>query len=139
MSKTIQSANALLRYLFNGTISLLQPEINQDEFRIPFTNEYGSEIPDVSLGSTSQKCMIALCLGISLLSQGSEKFNIIRLDEIDGGLDTNNRMQFIQVLMSVIDLIHAEQCIMISHNIESETYGADIIHVSNTGLSFGTV
>ena len=139
MSKTMQSANALLRYLFNGTISLLQPEINQDEFRIPFTNEYGSEIPDVSLGSTSQKCMIALCLGISLLSQGSEKFNIIRLDEIDGGLDTNNRMQFIQVLMSVIDLIHAEQCIMISHNIESETYGADIIHVSNTGLSFGTV
>ena len=139
MNKTIQIANNLLGYLFNGTISLLQPEINQEEFRIPFTNEYGSEIPDVSLGSTSQKCMIALCLGISLLSQGSEKFNIIRLDEIDGGLDTNNRMQFIQVLMSIINLINAEQCIMISHNIESETYGADIIHVSNTGLTFSTV
>lgn len=138
MNQTIKIANELLGYLFGGTLSLYTPIVDQNNFRIPFTNGV-KEIPDISMGSTSQKCMIGMALGCALLSQGSAKYNILRLDEIDGGLDTNNRAQFGIMLLSVMDIMRFKQCIMISHNTEIETYNADVINLDVNGITFSTV
>ncbi len=136
MTQTIKIANELLGYLFNGQLTLMLPEVNSDEFYLPFTWLNRNKIQDVSLGSTSQKCMIGMILAFSLMSQGSVKYNIPRLDEVDSGLDTENRAQAVQMVMSLIGIMNVEQCLMISHNTEFEAYNADIIHVSPQGLQF---
>lgn len=136
MTQTIKIANELLAYLFNGQLTLLLPEVNSDEFYLPFSWITRNKIQDISLGSTSQKCMIGMVLAFALMSQGSVKYNIPRLDEVDSGLDTENRARAVQMVMSLIDIMNVEQCLMISHNTEFEAYNADIIHVSPQGLQF---
>jgi DNA repair exonuclease SbcCD ATPase subunit len=51
----------------------------------------------------------------------------LKLDEIDGPLDANNRIMFIDVLNNVMNMMNTEQCIMISHNSELQVDDADII------------
>ena len=55
------------------------------------------------------------------------KYNIIKLDEIDGPLDQNNRLFFSDVLNNIMDIMGTEQCIMISHNSELQVDNADVI------------
>ena len=57
----------------------------------------------------------------------STKYNIIKLDEIDGPLDYNNRVYFADVLNRIMSIMGTEQCIMISHNSELQLDNADII------------
>lgn len=137
MDKIFQICNQLLSYLFNGELQIMKPVITDNSFNIPFISREGIPIADVGMGSTSQKCMIAMIFSFAVLSQSSGQYNIPRLDEIDGGLDTNNRMKFAEVLMKLMDIMNVEQCIMISHNLEIDAYSADIINVSPNGLSFG--
>lgn len=138
--KTITIANDLLSFLFDGHLQLSKPIINQNEFRIPFINEHGNTIKDISVGSTSQKCMFGMAIGFALLHQGSKKYNILRLDEIDGGLDTTNRFQFIPALRYLMEVMEVEQCITISHNMmEAESTGTDIIQLSENGIYLNNV
>ena len=137
MNTTIRIANDLLKYLFGGRLSLCTPEIDNNTFKLPFLDN-GFMVPDVSLGSTSQKCMIGMALSVALLSQGSAIYNLLRLDEIDGGLDTPNRMQFAVLLIEVMNIMGIEQCIMCSHNTEIEAYNADVITFDDNGLTFST-
>lgn len=137
MNTTIRIANDLLKYLFGGRLSLCTPEIDNNTFKLPFLDN-GFMVPDVSLGSTSQKCMIGMALSVALLSQGSAIYNLLRLDEIDGGLDTPNRMQFAVLLIEVMNIMGIEQCIMCSHNTEIEAYNADVITFDDNGISFST-
>lgn len=138
MSKTVLIANDLLRLLFDGNLKILTPIIDESEFRIPFQNRNGI-VSDIGMGSTSQQCMFGMTLGFALLSQGSERYNIMRLDEVDGGLDDVNTMGFTtRVIPDTMNIMNIEQCIMISHKIETETYNADIIYVNKNGITFST-
>ena len=66
--------------------------------------------------------MISMILSFAILSNSSTDYNILKLDEIDGGLDTENRIQFIGLLKQLIVMVGCEQCFLISHNME---YDAD--------------
>lgn len=127
MGKTLNMANELLSLLFDGEFMLGQYVINTDEFRIPCI---GSGLPhdDISSMSTSQVCMISMILSYTLSRQSSAKYDILKLDEIDGGLDSINRAQFIQLL----DKISPEQTIMISHNSELDLSNTDLIILKDT-------
>ena len=126
MSKTLSMANEILSMLFSGEYRLLPYVINASEFRIPFMGN-GLEVDDISSGSTSQVCMMGMVMNLVLLYQASTKFNIVFLDEQDGGLDSHNRYQFIDVLYKMIDILNIDQLIMISHSIEMEMSNVDII------------
>lgn len=132
MNKIIELSNQMLIYLFEGEY-ILQPFIvTADEFRIPCKgNGYMND--DISSMSTAQICMISMIVSFSLLYQSSSKYNILHLDEIDGGLDTKNRLQFTYLLNQLMDLLECEQCIMVSHNNELNTEEADIILLKNPG------
>lgn len=136
MNRTIMVANDLLSSLFGGTLQLLKPNINSESFSLPFINEFGKEVSDVSLASTSQKCMFGMVIGFALLSQASDKYNIVRLDEIDGGLDFENARQFVGLLLHMLEFMSIDQCIMISHKLELDMFQCSVIHVSKEGLSF---
>ena len=132
VNKIIELSNQMLMYLFEGEYVLQPFIITADEFRIPCKgNGYLND--DISSMSTAQICMISMIVSFSLLYQSSSKYNILHLDEIDGGLDTKNRLQFTYLLNQLMDLLECEQCIMVSHNNELNTEEADIILLKNPG------
>lgn len=131
MNDIISISNNLLSMFFNGEYVLHPFVINEKEFRIPCLGK-GMMNDDISSMSTSQICMISMILSFALLRQTSDIFNIIKIDEIDGGLDTQNRLKFINVLNDLMEKLHYDQCIMISHNTELGMYNADIIVLKNT-------
>lgn len=126
MGKIIALANELLSLLFNGQFVIQPFVINESEFRIPCLGG-GYLNDDISSMSSSQICMISMILSFSLLHHSSTKYNIIKLDEIDGPLDYNNRLFFMDVLNNIMDIMNTEQCIMISHNSELQVDDSDVI------------
>ena len=126
MSKTWELSNQILGMLFGGEYQLLEFVINQNEFRIPFIGS-GLEVDDISSGSTSQICIMGMVINLVLFYQASTKFNIARLDEIDGGLDHRNRFEFVNALYRIISILNIEQLFIISHSIETDNSSVDII------------
>ena len=126
MGKVIQVANNLLSMFFNGQFTIMPFVINENEFRIPCAGD-GILNDDISSMSSAQIAMISMILSFSFLYSSSSKYNILKLDEIDGSLDANNRIMFIDVLNNVMNMMGTEQCIMISHNTELQVDDADII------------
>lgn len=129
MGKTLELANQLLGMIFQGQYQLLEYVITADEFRMPFVGS-GLVVDDITSGSTSQVCIMGMIINLSLLNQASTKYNITRLDEIDGGLDYNNRSVFMQILQRVIDILGIEQLFIISHNMEAYNGGTDCIQLA---------
>lgn len=128
MNKTISLANELLALLFDGEYVLGQFIINESEFRIPCIGS-GIANDDISSMSTSQICMISMILSFVMLQQSSSKYNILKLDEIDGGLDTANRLQFLNILERQMEILNTEQVFIISHNSEMDYSNCDIIQL----------
>lgn len=138
MDKTLSLANQLLGMLFNGDIELLPYVINENEFRIPTKSNITNLVTDdVSNCSTSEKSMIAMIMSFALAFHGSQTYNIVRLDEVDGGLDQANRAIFPIILNSIIQMLHIEQCFIISHSSEADMSDVDII--SLTPVSHETI
>ena len=136
MSDIIIDCNRMLSYMFGGAIQLAVPIINEKQFSIPFLGPGGMIVPDISNGSTAQKCMIGLVFSSVAMMKSSLKYNIPRYDELDSGLDQSNRITFIQVLNSVLDIMNSEQCIICSHNAEFDTQSTTRIICSSKGVRF---
>ena len=130
MNKILSTANQLLGLLFNGEYMLKQPIINQSEFRLPCIGDR-MECDDVSSMSTSQKCMIGMILSFSVLRHSNSRLNIASMDEIDGGLDHQNRLIFFPIVCQMIDILQLDQVFIISHNQEIDYSNCDVINLSN--------
>lgn len=117
MNNIIIKANELLSLIFNGQYVIQPFIINESEFRIPCLGS-GILNDDISSMSTSQICMISMIISFAMLANADTDYNILKLDEIDGGLDPDNRSQFIGLLNSLISIVNCEQCFLISHNME---------------------
>lgn len=130
MSKTLEIANQVLGMLFGGEYTLLDFVINQNEFRIPFIGS-GLTVDDISSGSTSQICIMGMAINLALFHQASTKFNIARLDEVDHGLDSRNKFEYINVLFKTQSILNIEQLFVISHAIEADTSMVDIIKLKS--------
>lgn len=131
MGKTISMANELLSLLFDGKFELLPYVINESEFRIPCVNKDSSVYhDDISSCSSAERAMISMMISFSLLHHSSTVYNILRLDEIDGALDQNNRSKFLVVLDKFMKELGVENCIMISHSSEMDMSNVDIIQLT---------
>lgn len=133
MNKTIELSNQLLSLLFDNKFKIGQFEINENEFRIPCMGS-GITNDDISSMSTSEKCMISMILSFVLLYQSSTRYNILKLDEIDGGLDTDNRLIFLLVLDKLLEILNVEQVFIISHNNELDLENCDIIQLKSNNF-----
>ena len=134
LGKIISLANELLANLFNGEYVIQPFIINESEFRIPcLGNGYLND--DISSMSSAQISMISMILSFALLHNSSTKYNIIKLDEIDGPLDENNRILFTEVLNRIMDIMNTEQCVLISHNSELNVDNSDVIVLKSEHLS----
>lgn len=134
MGKILNTANELLSLLFNGEYTIQPFIINESEFRIPCLGN-GILNEDISSMSSSQLTMISMIISFALLNASSTKYNVIKLDEIDGPLDENNRVMFIEVLNKIMDIMNVEQCVMVSHSTELQVENSDVILLKSTHLS----
>lgn len=135
MNSVIGISNQLLSMFFGGEYVLQPFVVNEKEFRMPVLGS-GILNDDISSMSTSQICMISMILSFSLLHQSSSVYNIIKIDELEGGLDTQNRLNFFSVLSSLMNNLNFEQCVMISHNAELNMNNMDVIILKNTDPDF---
>lgn len=131
MNSVIGVSNQLLSMFFGGEYVLQPFVINDKEFRMPVLGSYILN-DDISSMSTSQICMISMIISFALLHQSSSVYNIIKLDELEGGLDTRNRLSFFNVLSALMQQLCFDQCIMISHNTELNMGMMDIIVLKNS-------
>lgn len=140
MNKTLRMANEIISSFFDGELYLNQYIIDDNEFRIPcFDKKSGITNNDISKCSSSEKCMLGMIIGYSLLRQsGDSDYDILRLDEIDAGLDQANRLSFPIALQKMIDIFGISQCIIISHNAENELSNVDLIKLSQPSSMVST-
>lgn len=127
MNDILKETNDLLELLFYGSFKLQPFVINEVEFRIPCIDMEGNIRPDISLMSDSQVSMISMLISFSLLHKASKYYNIIKLDEVDSNLDVANRMQFSVLINDIMNMLHFNQCIIISHNNELDLSNVDMI------------
>lgn len=130
MNKTLDLSNQILSMLFNGQYRILDYIINENEFRIPFIGA-GMMVDDISSGSTSQKCIMGSIISMVSNSSASPIYNIALLDEVDGGLDQDNRMIFADTILKAADILNIDQLVSISHSIEASINNVDVILLSN--------
>lgn len=130
MDNTLAKVNQLLGMIFNGQYQILQYVINENEFRIPFIGN-GLTVDDISSGSTSQVCIMGMIINLVLFTSGSTKYNVVSMDEIDGGLDHENRYLFVNILQQICDILQIDQLFIISHSVESALQAVDVILLSD--------
>lgn len=130
MDKTLDTVNQLLGMIFHGQYQILQYIINENEFRIPFVGN-GLVVDDISNGSTSQVCIMGMIINLVLFTSGSNKYNIVSLDEIDGGLDHENRYLFVNILQQICEILSIDQLFIISHSVESALQSVDVVLLSD--------
>lgn len=123
-------ANQLLDVVYDGGLHLEDFEITADEFGIPYSTK-GTTVKDVIYASQGERSFISLALSFALTYKSISKYNIMLLDEIDATLDISNREKFLHVLEMQIDMIHAEQVFVISHNDMFNAYPVDIVDTRN--------
>ena len=136
LKKIQKMANDLLEIIYNGKIRLSKIEIDQDVFEIPYIVN-GTKIPDVKHGSQSEVDLMTIALSFALMHRLTGNYNIILLDEIDSGLDEDNRSLFLKMLNHQMLLLKAEQTFIISQNInQMANLPMDVIRLSDTGFNF---
>jgi len=138
MNNILNNANALLGTLFDGEFMLQPFVIDENEFKIPCI---GSGLPhdDVSSMSSAQRSMISTIIQASMLMASQSKYNILKLDEIDGALDSSNRSGFSNIIDRFMTMLNCEQIFIISHNSELDTSSMDIISLKGADNIYGNI
>ena len=127
MNSILNTTNTLLRLLFSGRFALQPFIINENEFNIPCADSEGRVREDISLMSDSQLSMISMLISFVLLRNSSNRYNIIKLDEVDDNLDSMNRIQFSILIEQIMNDLGFDQCLIISHNNELDLSNTDIV------------
>lgn len=127
MNSILNMTNDLLTLLFRGRFTLQPFIINENEFNIPCADSEGRVREDISLMSDSQLSMISMLISFVLLRNSSNKYNIIKLDEVDDNLDNMNRIQFSILIEQIMIDLGFDQCLIISHNNELDLSNTDIV------------
>lgn len=109
-------ANRLLKMIYDDDLKLADFNITQDAFEVPYSKN-GMKIQDVRYASQSEVALITMALSFALANQASGKYNILLLDEIDAGLDEQNRSAFMSMLNMQMQALKAEQVFIISQNL----------------------
>ena len=116
LTKIQKVANELLSLIYGDEFMLAAFNVTPDTFEVPYVKN-GRTIPDIKYASQSEVALSTMALSFALASNASTKYNILLADEIDSGLDTENRNGFLQMLYMQMDMLHAEQVFIISQNL----------------------
>lgn len=131
-TKTI--ANKLLDLAFNGSFTIEDFELTDKDFFIRARKESGEPLTDISIASQGETSLASLTISLALIQQSLRKYNILLLDEIDAELDASNRRAFIDLLEKQFDSLGIEQCFLITHNKEFDSYPVDLVLMKDNNV-----
>ena len=120
------TVNDLISDVFGDSIEILDFDISETDFKIPYAIN-GSSVKDISSASQGQRSIISLALSFALVRQAMHDYNIMLLDEMDGPLYSADRDKFISILFKQIQAIRAEQIFLISHNNTFDGHNVNVI------------
>ena len=119
--------NQLLENVYNRELKIIKFDIQPDSFNIPYKRK-DTVVPDAMYASYGERACISLALSFALSYKSMCDYNIMLLDEIDGALDSDTRMNFVQILECLIDMVKMEQVFIISHNNVFDSYPLDTLY-----------
>ena len=130
-------ANDLLDIIYNGSFRLSDFNVTPDSFEVPYIKN-NTKLADIRYASQSEVAMATMALSFALSNRASNRYNIMLLDEVDGGLDEINRVYFIKMLDAQMDIINSEQVFVISQHIEEmSSIPMDVIQMSDDIVTDG--
>lgn len=115
LGKIKKLTNNLLSLIYDDDFQLTKFNVNADTFEIPYVKN-GIRVSDIKYASQSEVALATMALSFALASRAANQYNILLLDEIDAGLDANNRSSFLKMLSKQMSELNAEQVFIISHN-----------------------
>lgn len=128
MNQILSMVNQLTSMMFGGRFMLNKFDISSTDFMISFIDrELGIIRQDISMMSASQLSQLSMIISFVLLHNASQKFNIIRLDEVDNNLDNDNRLRFFELVYTITQILNFHQVVLISHNTELDLTNCDLI------------
>jgi len=133
LKDTRMAVNNLLDVIYKGNLEVEDFDINDKEFRIPYTKN-GITVSDIIHTSQGERSFVSIALSFSLISKSIDKYNILLLDEIDSTLSQKNRYYFLSILEKQLDTIGAEQVFLITHNNMFDNYPVDLIVTSDVEI-----
>lgn len=113
-------ANDLLGLIYDDGFKFSMFNVTPETFEVPYIKN-GKKIPDIKYASQSEIALGTMALSFALSKNASDKYNILLLDEIDAGLDEDNRSAFLKMLYMQMEALNAEQVFIISHNLTQMT------------------
>lgn len=134
LGKIKNLANNLLRIIYDDEVRLGKFEVTQDTFEIPYIKN-GVKVSDVKYASQSEIALMTMAISFALSNRATGNYNILLIDEIDAGLDEDNRAAFLKMLYAQISALKAEQVFIISHNLNQMiNIPMDVIKLSDVGF-----
>lgn len=135
LNKIQKLSNELLSLIYDGEFILGQFNVTTDTFEVPYIKN-GKKVPDLKYASQSEVALGTMALSFALANNATGIYNILLIDELDAGLDSNNRSSFLKMLYAQMEELNAEQVFIISHNLSQMTnIPMDCIRLSDTGFT----
>jgi len=131
--------NEYLKLLNGDSLKILKFEIGKTSREFPIIMEKdGDIIPDAFQLSEGQIALLSLALSLAMMKEavGENGYSILRLDELDGCLDHQRRIMYIEMIKDRLIEINSRQCLIISHNTEFDSVETDVIMLP--GAKFNT-
>lgn len=132
LDETKEATNNDLDRVWGGIIRIEDFILNENEFRIPIRIN-GVVFKDVSECSTAEKSTIGLAISFGIIEVSTEQrlYNIVRIDEADGGYDTSRRKSYLETVTNRLNSINCKDVYIITHNNNFESIEADVILLKN--------
>lgn len=135
LAKIQALANELLEIIYDGEFKLAQFNVTTDTFEVPYVKN-GKKVPDIKYASQSELALGTMALSFALSNRSTGIYNILLIDELDAGLDSENRALFLRMLYKQMEILNSEQVFIISHNLAQMTnVPMDCIMLSDVGAN----
>lgn len=117
--------NMSLDNIWGGLIRIKEFRLDENEFRIPIIRG-NTILEDISECSTAEKSTLALAISLAII-QVSTSYNIVRLDEVDGGFDESRRQSFLDMITQQLSAAGCEDSYIITQNQHFENIPCNVI------------
>jgi DNA repair exonuclease SbcCD ATPase subunit len=117
--------NVSLDNIWGGLIRIKEFQIEESEFRIPIIRG-NTVLEDITECSTAEKNTLALAISLAII-QVSTSYNVVRVDEADGGFDELRRQSFLEMITEQLGSSGCKDSYLITHNQHFENLPCNVI------------
>ena len=135
-SKLCTVANTIIKKIYNGDLQILDFEITEDSFKIPYKIK-NTIVKDIKNASQAESCVMKVAISFAILASYMTKYNIVLLDEIDGPMNKENKEKFMSNLEDILDIIHSEQAFIITQSRMFNSFPVNLITTDTNYYNLG--